>query len=89
MRLVCFQPDPADTRGEAEYIGRLAVREHWGSLVVVATPEQDIRARLIVGRCYPGTLFVVTAPVPWQQLPYQVAYGWAALVKALVLQRSC
>ena len=58
-------------------------------MVVVAIPEQDIRARLIVGRCYPGSVSVVTAPVPWRQLPYQVAYGWAALFKALVLQRSC
>jgi hypothetical protein len=89
VRLTCFDPDPADTRGEAEYIARLAQREHWRSLIVVATPEQDVRARLIVGRCYPGTIYVVTAPVGWSQLPYQVAYGWGALFKALFLQRSC
>jgi hypothetical protein len=89
VTLVCFDPNPADTRGEAEYVGRLAQREHWRSLVVVATPEQAVRARLIVGRCYPGTIYVVTAPVPWSQLTYEVAYGWAALFKALVVQRSC
>jgi hypothetical protein len=89
VRLVCFDPDPADTRGEAEYLASLAAREHWRSVAVVATPEQDVRARLIIGRCYPGTLYVVTAPVPVSQLPYEVAYGWAALFKALVLQRSC
>jgi uncharacterized SAM-binding protein YcdF (DUF218 family) len=89
VTLICFDPNPADTRGEAEYIAKLARRAHWRSIAVVATPEQDLRARLIVGRCYPGTISVVTAPVPWSQLPYQVAYGWAALFKAVVLQRSC
>ena len=81
VTLICFDPDPADTRGEAEYISRLAQREHWRSLAVVATPEQDIRARLIVGRCYPGTVYVVTGPVPLRQLPYQVAYGGRPFLK--------
>ena len=89
VTLTCFDPNPADTRGEAEYIARLAKRDHWQAITVVATPEQDVRARLVVGRCYPGTIYVVTAPVPRSQLPYQVAYGWAALFKALVLQRTC
>jgi uncharacterized SAM-binding protein YcdF (DUF218 family) len=89
VALVCFDPNPADTRGEAEFVARLAQRDHWRAIAVVATPEQDVRARLVVGRCYPGTVYVVTAPVPLTQLPYQVAYGWAALFKALVLQRSC
>jgi hypothetical protein len=32
---------------------------------------------------------VVTASMPWDDWPYQIAYGWGALVKALVLHRAC
>jgi uncharacterized SAM-binding protein YcdF (DUF218 family) len=89
VRIICFDPDPADTRGEAEYLGRLAQRNGWTSIVVVATPEQATRARLLVSRCYPGSVYVLTAPVPRSQVPYQVMYGWGALIKALTLQRAC
>jgi uncharacterized SAM-binding protein YcdF (DUF218 family) len=89
VRIICFDPDPADTKGEAEYTGELAKRYGWHSLAVVAIPEQATRARLIVGRCFPGFVYVITGSVPWQQVPYQIAYGWGALVKALVAQRSC
>jgi uncharacterized SAM-binding protein YcdF (DUF218 family) len=89
VRIICFDPDPADTRGEAEYMGTLAKRNGWKSIVVVATPEQAARARLLVGRCYPGAVYVIAAPVPRSQLPYQVMYGWGALIKALTVQRAC
>jgi hypothetical protein len=32
----CFDPNPADTRGEAEFIGKLARRCHWQSVVMWA-----------------------------------------------------
>jgi hypothetical protein len=47
------------------------------------------RAGVIMRRCYGGSVYVVTAPVPWPQVPYQIAYGWGALFKALVLVRGC
>jgi uncharacterized SAM-binding protein YcdF (DUF218 family) len=89
VRIICFDPNPADTRGEAEYAEALAKRYGWHSIAVVATSEQATRARLIVGRCFNGSIYVVTGSMPWQQVPYQIAYGWAALAKALVVQRSC
>jgi uncharacterized SAM-binding protein YcdF (DUF218 family) len=89
VRIICFDPNPADTRGEAEYTGELAKRYGWHSIAVVATPEQAVRAQLIVGRCFNGSVYVVTGSMPWQQVPYQIAYGWAALAKALVVQRTC
>jgi uncharacterized SAM-binding protein YcdF (DUF218 family) len=89
VRIICFDPDPADTRGEAEYVARLAKHDGWTSIVVVATPEQATRARLLVSRCYPGAVYVIAAPIPGSQLPYQVAYGWGALIKALTVQRAC
>ena len=89
VKLICFDPDPGDTRGEAEFTGRLAQRYHWKSIVVVATMAQDTRARILVRRCFSGSLYVITASVPWDNWPYQIAYGWAALVKALVVYRVC
>ena len=89
VRVICFDPNPADTRGEAEYMARLAQRNGWNSIVVVATPEQATRARLLVSRCYPGAVYVIAAPVPRSQLPYQVIYGWGALIKAVTVQRAC
>lgn len=89
VKLICFEPDPGDTRGEAEAIGRLARRYHWSSVVLVTIRSQDTRARIMVKRCFGGATYVVTAPLPLRSWPYQVAYGWGALFKALVLYRSC
>ena len=89
VRLVCFHPSPADTRGEAEYIGRLAKQYGWRSLVLVTTREQDTRARILVARCFTGSVYVITTARPWYDWPDQIAYGWGALLKALVLKRTC
>ena len=89
VRVICFAPDPATTRGEAEFTGRLARRYHWHSIVLVTTTPQDTRARLRVRRCFPGSIYVMTAPLPAYEWPYALAYEWGATIKALLLQRSC
>jgi hypothetical protein len=38
---------------------RLAKRYRWHSIVLVATPPQDTRARLRLGRCFGGKIYVV------------------------------
>ena len=87
--VVCFDPDPADTRGEAEFTGRLAARYHWRSVVLVTTRAQDTRARIVTGRCFGGSVSVVTASLPWWDWPYQITYGWGSLLKALLVYRTC
>jgi uncharacterized SAM-binding protein YcdF (DUF218 family) len=89
VKLICFDPDPGNTRGEAEFAGRLAKRYGWHSVVLVTTSTQDTRARIVMRRCFSGSIYVITAPQPWYDLPYQIAYGWGALFKALVLYRAC
>ena len=89
VKTICFDPNPGDTRGEAEFVGRLAKRYGWRSMVIVTSQAQDTRARVRVGRCFGGSIYVITASVPWYDLPYQIAYEWGALLKALVLQRAC
>ena len=89
VRLVCFNPDPGDTRGEAEFAARLAGQYHWTSVVLVTVRAQDTRARMLMKRCYSGSVYVVTAPLALADWPYQIAYQWGALVKALIVHRSC
>jgi hypothetical protein len=57
VKLICFDPDPGNTRGEAEFAGQLAERYHWRSVVLVTTRAQDTRARIIMGRL-PDRLWV-------------------------------
>ena len=59
------------------------------AVAVVAITPQVSRARLRVERCFPGHVYVVTAPIGVSSWPYQIAYEWAAPIKALVIQRSC
>jgi hypothetical protein len=60
-----------------------------GSMVLVATAPQDTRARLRFGRCFGGEIYVVNSPFPAWEWPYEIAYEWAATIKALIFQRSC
>jgi hypothetical protein len=89
VRVICFDPDPATTRGEAEFAGRLAGQYGWRSIVLVATTPQDTRARLRVGRCFKGKIYVINAPLPAWDWPWAIVYEWGATIKALFLQTSC
>jgi hypothetical protein len=89
VKLICFEPDPGTTRGEAEYVGHLAAQYHWTSIVLVTGREQDTRARVVMRRCYSGSIYAETSSVPLSNWPYQIAYEWGALVKALTVHQSC
>ena len=89
VRTICFDPDPGDTRGEAEHVVALARRYGWHSLIVVATRPQAVRAQLLLRRCFSGSVSVATAPVPAGSWPYQIAYGWGSLIKAVFFVRGC
>lgn len=89
VKVICFDPDPETTRGEAEFAGVLAKRYRWRSIVLVAIKPQDARARLRVGRCLSGRIYVINAPIPLSSWPGAIAYEWGAITKALVFQRSC
>jgi uncharacterized SAM-binding protein YcdF (DUF218 family) len=89
LTVICFAPSPRTTQGEAEFVSRLASRRHWRSVALVVTPDQVIRARIRLERCYAGHIYVVTTPLPVLEWPYQIAYQWGAMFKEEVLQRSC
>lgn len=89
VRLICFNPSPGTTQGEAEFIGRLARTYRWRSVAVITVAPQDTRARLRIGRCFPGPVYVAPTPIALTSWPYQIAYEWGALAKALLVQRRC
>ena len=89
VRLICFDPNPATTRGEAEVAGRLARKYHWRSVALVTNTAQDTRARVRVQRCFAGPVYVVTVGVPWRSWPEQIGYEWAATLKMYLLQPGC
>jgi hypothetical protein len=77
------------TQGEAQFAGRLAKRYHWRSIALVTITPQDTRARIRMERCFSGQVYVMTAPMPRHDWPYEIAYEWAATIKALTVNRSC
>ena len=89
VTVTCFNPSPPTTRGEAEFVGRLAAHNHWRSIIVVSTRAQDTRARLRISRCFQGDVDVVTVPIKKAQWPQAIAHEWAGLAKALLLERGC
>jgi len=88
-KVICFIPNPDTTRGEAEFVGRIARQYHWHSIVVVATAPQDPVALLRTRRCFSGKIYVINASFPGSQWPSQVAHYWGSALQALFLQRSC
>ena len=89
VKVICFDPNPATTRGEAEFAGRLARQYHWRSVVLVAVAPQDTVARMRFGRCFSGKIYVVNAPMTVPQWFYEIAYQWGSTIKAVSLQRTC
>ena len=89
-RVICFDPDPATTQGEARAVARMAATYHWTRLLIVPSTPQTTRARIRFDRCYPGTaLYDPVSPGGLGEWIYSIAYEWVALGKALVLQRGC
>jgi uncharacterized SAM-binding protein YcdF (DUF218 family) len=86
----CFLPDPEDTRGEAQAIGRIAAREGWRHLVLVTSDYHATRARLLLERCFSGTVDVSAARSGKGPLSFLWAVGheWGGLVEA-ALHRGC
>jgi uncharacterized SAM-binding protein YcdF (DUF218 family) len=89
VKLICFEPSPASTQGEAEFAGRLARRHHWHSVTLVTSTVQDSRARQRMQHCFAGHVYVVTVGLPRYSWPTQIAHEWAATIKMVAWQRGC
>ncbi len=89
VTILCIHAQPATTRGEAQYVRRLAEQYHWTLVILVTTPDQAWRARLRVTRCFSGAVYVSTTPLPAHDWLWEIPYQWAATAKALTVQSTC
>jgi uncharacterized SAM-binding protein YcdF (DUF218 family) len=89
VQIMCFHAEPNTTLGEARYIGRMAKERHWTSVIIVTSPDHAWRARLLIGRCFPGNVYVATTRLPALYWFRQIPYQWVATGKALTANRSC
>ena len=85
--VICFDPEPRTTRGEARALGRYAAEYGWTSAVVTTMPAHISRARTIVDRCFTGKVSMVAdRENRFDGLVSSYAYQSAATVKAWILQ---
>jgi uncharacterized SAM-binding protein YcdF (DUF218 family) len=90
VKIICFNPHPDTTQGEARRVTNLARSHDWHQIIVVPGTPQTTRARIRFMRCYRGTLlFDPASPGNLGEWVHNVAYEWGALIKALTLQRGC
>ena len=89
IEVVCYRANPLNTRGEMEFAADQARRHHWTSLIVVPQRDQATRARLLFRRCSDVHLLVVPVSAHGTHLLFDLAYGWASLAKAFVVQTGC
>lgn len=88
-RVLCPEPRPYSTQGEARMIERLARADHWSRVVVVTSTFHVTRARMLVRRCYDGKLWLVGTHTPWWKLPGEFVSETGKLIVQLTVQRGC
>lgn len=89
VHVICFAPRPARTVGEINFAEQYARGHGITSLVVVAGHSQGTRAGVLARRCFSGRSYVVDAGERWFQVPFEAAYEWGALTKALFVDTGC
>ena len=89
FQVVCFRPDPYNTRGEARAVDRMARTRGWQRIVVTTSTFHITRARMIFRRCLNARVQFVAADYPILRLPQFVAAEWVKLVYAKTLKRGC
>jgi uncharacterized SAM-binding protein YcdF (DUF218 family) len=53
-QVVCVDPAPSTTQGEARNLGRIAREQGWRSATVISHRSHTTRARILVERCFEG-----------------------------------
>jgi uncharacterized SAM-binding protein YcdF (DUF218 family) len=89
VTVLCFEASPSSTRGEAEFVGRLARERDLSTLDVVTSQFHVFRAGIVIRRCYHGRLRMVGSPQETWKLPWQALNETAKLGYQLVVARSC
>jgi hypothetical protein len=87
-KIICFQPNPRTTRGEAQKITELAARYHWKSIMVVTSTYHVSRARTIIQRCFSGTVLMQAAHrgIGFKDWAYQFVYQTGGYFRVITHQ---
>ncbi|GAA2064576.1 YdcF family protein [Williamsia deligens] len=90
VRVVCFDPQPRTTRGEARFLRDESRRNGWRSALVVTFSPHVSRADFIIGRCFTGDLTMVDYHdrLPLSYWAWMYAYQTAGFVRA-AFQSGC
>jgi uncharacterized SAM-binding protein YcdF (DUF218 family) len=88
-RVLCFDPRPFSTHGEARAIARLARIHRWTRVVVVSSTYHVTRAKMLVRRCYHGRLWMVGTGAPWWEMLHEWVDETGKLVVQLTFERGC
>lgn len=89
IEVICFNPNPSTTRGEAMYTEQLAKQRGWSRVIVISWRYHLVRARYIFGQCSDLDTAMRAVPRDYSTNPgttlYIYAYQYVGLIKALVL----
>jgi len=90
FKVICFDPKPESTQGEARAVKRIAASRHLRSVIVVTSYFHVTRARIEMRRCFHGRLAVIGTPLNnLAKEPFWVAMEWPKLIYAETLNRGC
>lgn len=84
FQVLCPDPQPDTTRGEARAIADLAASHGWSKLVAVTSTYHVHRASLLLDRCHDGTITMVAAPTGLDPIAWvtRLAHEWVGTVGA-------
>jgi uncharacterized SAM-binding protein YcdF (DUF218 family) len=89
FRVLCFDPKPYSTRGEARAIAKLASEHGWSKVDVVTSRYHVFRARMLVKRCYHGKVGLVGTSYPWELAVVDWLTEWGKLAVQVTVERGC
>ncbi|SEJ41169.1 hypothetical protein [Demequina mangrovi] len=88
--VLCSQPEPFTTRGEARWMRDLVAAEGWESVAVITVTPHLTRTRVIMERCWNGDIVYIDSQetlMPWEWAHHYL-YQSAAFVK-VALEDGC
>ena len=88
--LVCFDPEPFTTRGEARATARLANARGWRRVLLVTSTWHATRASLLLERCTDAAVDVVGGGRGSREgLVRTLLHEWGGLAYAFTIERGC
>ncbi|MGV9713246.1 YdcF family protein [Gordonia sp. NPDC003424] len=89
IEVICFNPVPSTTQGEAIFTQRMAKQRGWHSVIVISWRYHMVRTRYIFGQCFDGDVVMRSVPRDYSRSvvrwAWQYAYQYGGLVKAAVI----